>query len=95
MMSICSPPASRHAATRSTAVVKSLWDKIPLKSTKSTQGVQVMKLTKKGAKMCRVVEAKDSGIDDLKHYTTKNIPAAGSFLKKNTDKDKQISLFSE
>ena len=70
-------------------------DKIPLKSTKSTQGVQVMKLTKKGAKMCRVVEAKDSGIDDLKHYTTKNIPAAGSFLKKNTDKDKQISLFSE
>lgn len=66
-------------------------DKIPLKSTKSTQGVQVMKLTKKGAVMCRVEEAKNSGIEDLKHYTTKNIPAAGSFLKK----DKQISLFGE
>ena len=68
-------------------------EKIPLKSTKSTQGVQVMKLTKKGAKMCRVVFSEDSGIENLKYYTTKNIPAAGSFLKQDDVRNQQISLF--
>lgn len=68
-------------------------DKVPLKTTKSTQGVQVMKLTKKGAKMCRVAYAADSGIENLKYYTTKNIPAAGSFLKKEDTPDRQLSLF--
>ncbi len=68
-------------------------EKVPLKSTKSTQGVQVMKLTKKGAKMCRVLFSEDSGIGNLKYYTTKNIPAVGSFLKKDDTQDKQLSLF--
>ena len=70
-------------------------DKIPLKATKSTQGVQVMKLTKKGAKMFKVVLAHESGIEDVKHYSTKNIPAVGSFLRKDDTKEKQISLFEE
>ena len=70
-------------------------DKIPLKTTKSTQGVQVMKLTKKGAKMCRVVLSEQSGLDNLGHYTTKNIPAVGSFLRKDDTKNTQISLFEE
>ncbi len=65
-------------------------DKIPLKSTKSTQGVQVMKITKKGAILTSVVLSKDSGITDTKHYKTKNIPAAGSFLRAD---DTQLSLF--
>lgn len=64
---------------------------IPLKSTKSTQGVQVMKLTKKGAKVINVVIAENSGLEDIKHYQAKNIPAAGSFLKK--EDSNQISLF--
>lgn len=64
-------------------------DKIPLKATKSTQGVQVMTIRKKGAKLARVMFAEDCGVEDLKHYTTKNIPAAGSFLKKE---DFQLSL---
>lgn len=63
---------------------------IPLKSTKSTQGVQVMKITKKGASLVRAVLAKDSGLENIKHYKAKNIPAAGSFLK---TEDTQISLF--
>ncbi len=63
---------------------------IPLKSTKSTQGVGVMKMTKKGAKLVRTVLATDSGIPDIRHYRAKNIPAAGSFLKAE---DTQISLF--
>jgi len=70
-------------------------DKIPIKSTKSTQGVQVMKLTKKGAKMVRVVKSSESGIENLKYYTTKNIPAVGSFLKKDDTIDRQISLFED
>lgn len=70
-------------------------DKIAVKSTKSTQGVQVMKLTKKGAKMIRVSRSAESGIENLKYYTTKNIPAVGSFLKKDDTANRQISLFEE
>ena len=72
-------------------------EKIPLKSTKSTQGVQVMKLTKKGAKMIRVCDVQTSKLDNLSHYSTKNIPAVGSFLRKEDIADgtpqAQISLF--
>lgn len=68
-------------------------EKIPQKTTKSTQGVQVMKLTKKGAKLVKVLFAKDAPIENLKKYTTKNIPAAGSFLTKDESQSKQMSLF--
>ena len=64
-------------------------EKIPVKATKNTQGVQVMTLKKKGAKMTKVIKASECDISDLKYYTTKNIPAAGSFLRKD---DSQISL---
>jgi len=70
-------------------------DKIPLKTTKSTQGVQVMKLTKKGAKMVRVQFSEESGIENIKYYQTKNIPAVGSFLKKEDSSEQQMSLFEE
>lgn len=63
--------------------------KIALKSTKSTQGVQVVTIKKKGAKLTKVMYAAESGLDNLKYYTTKNIPAAGCFLKKD---DMQMSL---
>lgn len=65
-------------------------EKIPVKATKNTQGVQVMTLRKKGSRMVSVIPAQECEIKDLKHYTTKNIPAAGSFLRKE---DSQISLF--
>lgn len=63
---------------------------IPLKSTKSTQGVQVMKMTKKGAQLVRAVTVAESGLDNIRHYKAKNIPAAGSFLR---TEDTQMSLF--
>lgn len=63
---------------------------IPLKSTKSTQGVQVVKISKKGATLTKIVESENSGLDNIKHYRTKNIPAAGSFLR---SEDVQMSLF--
>jgi len=67
-------------------------EKIPLKATKSTQGVQVMKL-KKGTVMNRAVLAEESGIEDLAYYSTKNIPATGCFLKKDDSMEKQLTLF--
>ena len=64
-------------------------EKIPLKATKSTQGVQAMALRKKGAKVTMVSDALSSGLEDVERYRTKNIPAAGSGLKKE---DTQLSL---
>lgn len=64
-------------------------EKIPLKATKSTQGVQVMTLGKKGAKVCRVSYESEYNLASPKYYSTKNIPAAGKILKKE---DTQVSL---
>ncbi len=66
--------------------------KIPLKTTKSTQGVQVM-ISKKGSLVSRVLPAETCGITDLDYYKTKNIPAMGCFLKDEDLPDKQLSLF--
>lgn len=68
-------------------------ESIPLKATKNTQGIQVLTLKKKGAKMVRVYNQEETEIEDIKKYKTKNIPAAGSNLKGNDKKEKQISLF--
>lgn len=65
-------------------------EKVPLKATKNTQGVQVLTLKKKNAKMIRVVPPNRTSITNLKYYTTKNIPATGCFLKK--EDSGQISL---
>jgi len=59
------------------------------KTTRTTQGVQVLKL-KKGSKLSKVVMAKDLGFNDIEYYRTKNIPAAGYYVKES---DMQISLF--
>jgi len=64
-------------------------DKIPLKATKSTQGVQVMTLGKRGALVKNVKSAEELGVDNLKYYSSRNIPAAGKPFKKE---DTQISL---
>ncbi len=57
-------------------------EKIPLKTTKNTQGVQVLTLKKKNAKLVRVVPPEETSLGDIKYYSTKNIPAAGCFIKK-------------
>lgn len=64
-------------------------EKIPLKATKSTQGVQALTLRKKGAKLIKVLAVSECDIDNPEKYKTKNIPAAGSILK---SEDTQISL---
>lgn len=64
-------------------------EKIPLKATKSTQGVQAMTLRKKDAKVIKVMTAESGEIENVDRYRTKNIPAAGSMLK---NEDTQMSL---
>ncbi len=62
-------------------------EKIPLKTTKSTQGVQVLRLTK-GAKAASFGRVKEYKIKQKEDYRTPNIPAAGKLRKLV-----QLSLF--
>jgi DNA gyrase subunit A len=62
-------------------------EKIPLKTTKSTQGVQVLRLTK-GASAVSFGRVKEYHIKQREDYRSPNIPAAGR-VRKIT----QISLF--
>jgi DNA gyrase subunit A len=54
---------------------------IPLKSSKSSQGVRVLSL-RKGTKVFDVKLVSDCTFIDPNYYKTKNIPAAGKFLRK-------------
>ncbi len=65
---------------------------IPLKTTKSTQGVQVLKL-KKDYKLKYMKKAESCGFADYKVYRTKNIPVAGSFIKDADKPGEQLTLF--
>lgn len=67
---------------------------VPLKTTKNTQGVQIMKL-KKGCKVASMKKLSDYPLKNPKGYTTKTLPAAGSFLKAEDMKVKQLSLIGE
>lgn len=66
-------------------------EKVALKTTKSSQGVQVMKL-KKGTKLSRISELESSGITNVQYYSTKNIPATGCFLKDEDSPYQQMTL---
>ncbi len=61
-------------------------DKIPEKTTRSSQGVNVMTL-RRNAVIKEVTEAKDSGLLTTSGYGCRNIPAAGALIK---DEDKGI-----
>lgn len=62
-------------------------EKIPLKATKSTQGVQAMTLRRKGSVIVKVVGADEDVIENADKYRSRNIPAAGSAIS-----DAQMSL---
>ena len=64
---------------------------IPLKTTKSTQGVNVM--TQKGKNKVTSVEKLTNDILNPNYYKTKNIPAVGHFLREQDFKSDQIKLF--
>ncbi len=65
-------------------------EKIPLKTTRSTQGVSVMTL-RRNAVIVRAYIEGDKEFGEIKKYRPRNIPAAGSAL---TDEDKGIEQMS-
>ena len=67
---------------------------ISLKTTKSSQGIQVMNLRKRSAldKLCLADNCK---LQDFMQYKSRNIPASGYTLKGNDAHVKQLSLLDE
>lgn len=63
---------------------------IPLKTTKSTQGVQVLRQPKNGIRPAKVELESECGIEDANKYVAKTIPAAAKTPK---NEDGQLSLF--
>ena len=61
------------------------------KSSRNSQGVQVLK-AKKGSIMNRLATVEESGLKDAAYYRTKTIPAIGCYLKDEDKEDRQIGL---
>lgn len=67
-------------------------EKIPLKTTRTTQGIGVMTL-RRNAKVIGASYAENSGFADPKRYRPRNVPAAGSAIKDEDKGIEQMSLF--
>ena len=65
---------------------------IALKATKNSQGVNVM-LPTKNSKLADVRLISETGIKDIKHYRTKNIPAKGAVIRPEDAETPQLTLF--
>ena len=66
-------------------------DGIPVKTTRSTQGVQVMSIKPK-YRLEKVLPAAECGIVNGARYRTRTIPAAGALLKPEDSEEKQLEL---
>ncbi len=64
---------------------------IPLKTTRSSQGVQVL-TSKRGSVLTEVKRLEDAGFTDPEYYRIRRIPAIGYYLKEDTIEDRQITL---
>jgi DNA gyrase subunit A len=64
---------------------------IPVKTTRSTQGVQLL-VPKKGSVLTSVVRLRDSGFSDPEYYRIRRTPAIGYYLKEETIVNRQLSL---
>lgn len=65
---------------------------INAKSTRDSQGVQVLK-GKKGSRMIAVKTLEEVNFADFDYYRTKNIPAVGCYLKDEDKEERQVNLF--
>ena len=61
------------------------------KTTRNTQGVQIVSLKKKAA-LKNAVAADRSGIENLSRYRTRTLPSAGAILKPEDAPDKQLQI---
>lgn len=66
--------------------------KIALKTTRSTQGVQVLN-SKKGSTLSCVKTLNEVVFKDFDYYRTKNIPATGTYLQETDSATEQLKLF--
>jgi len=62
------------------------------KTTRDSQGVQVLK-AKKGSTMVQIKEMDEVRFSDVDYYRTKNIPATGCYLKPEDRVDEQLRLW--
>jgi len=65
--------------------------KIPLKTTRSTQGVQVL-TPKKGSILAKINTLDEVSFTDFDYYRTRNLPARGAYLKPEDAPGKQMTL---
>ena len=65
---------------------------INIKTTRSSQGVQVLNPTR-GSKTARVKPIEYVKFKDTDYYRTKNIPAKGRYLKPEDREEKQMKIF--
>lgn len=65
---------------------------VPSKTTRDSQGVQVLK-SKKGSTMVKIMSIDAVQFENLDYYRTKNIPATGKYLKQEDKVDNQITLW--
>ena len=66
---------------------------IPLKTTRTTNGVQVL-ISKKGSTLSELKLLSETNIIDTEYYRNKRIPAVGYYVKEDTIDNKQISFES-
>lgn len=66
-------------------------DRIPLKTTRSTQGVNIMS-SRKGSIVSKAVPASDSGLKNIERFRTKTVPAVGATVREQDQGIEQISF---
>ena len=66
-------------------------DMIPLKNTRSSQGVQLLS-SKKGSHLQSVKRQEESGLVDPEYYRIRKIPAVGYYLKEELLENRQLTL---
>ena len=64
---------------------------VPLKSTRTTQGVQLL-TSKRGSKMVSIKRVEDVSFKDPEYFRIRRLPAVGYFIKDDLMMDKQINL---
>ncbi|HHT78055.1 MAG TPA: topoisomerase IV [Clostridiaceae bacterium] len=64
---------------------------IPLKTTRSSQGIQVI-VSKKGSKLSNLIPIQFSGLNDPERYRIRKTPSVGYYLKEKTLDFRQITL---
>ncbi len=64
---------------------------IPLKSTRTTQGVQLL-VSKRGSQMTSIRRVEESGFTNPDYFRIRKVPAIGYFIKDELVENKQINL---